>query len=87
MPIPIFVIGGSNRLWLTRRTKPEERQVIRSLRAVKHYLRTLHGDGMGIETTEWQLRAELDTWLHAETSIRTPHFHVTTIKCVRLAWL
>ena len=43
---------------------------------------TLHGDGMGIGTTEWQLFAELDTWLHVETSIKTPHFHVTNIKCV-----
>ena len=33
-------------------------------------------------TTEWQLRAELDTWPPVETSRRTPHFHVTSIKCV-----
>jgi hypothetical protein len=34
---------------------------------------------MGIGTTEWQLRAELDTWLLVETSKRTPHFYVTFI--------
>jgi hypothetical protein len=33
-----------------------------------------------IETTKWQLRVELDTWLLRETSRRTPHFHVTYIK-------
>jgi hypothetical protein len=32
-----------------------------------------------IGTTEWQLRAELDTWLPVETSKRTPQFHVTYI--------
>jgi hypothetical protein len=34
--------------------------------------------------TEWQLRAELDTWLLVETSGRTPHSHVTSIKRVIL---
>jgi hypothetical protein len=39
---------------------------------------------MGIGTTEWQLRAELDVWAACGNfpSGRTPHFHVTFIKCV-----
>jgi hypothetical protein len=37
--------------------------------------------GMGIGTAEWQLCAELDAW-PVETSGRTPHLHVTSIKCI-----
>jgi len=41
---------------------------------MKHYLRTLHGDGMGIGTTQWlRVQERTRTWLPIETSRITPH--------------
>jgi hypothetical protein len=49
---------------------------------VPPYLTEYMEIGMGIGTTEWQPRTELDTWLLVETSRRALHFHVTYIKYV-----
>jgi hypothetical protein len=53
----------------------------RSLIGITSVRSTLYRDRDGIGTTKWQLGAKLDAWL-VETSKRTPHFHVTSIKCV-----
>jgi hypothetical protein len=37
------------------------------------YLCTLHGDRIGIRTTKWQLRVEVDTYVTAYRDLRSTY--------------